>query len=119
MPIKTNQYIPSLCVPWMYDHKAFLVGSGAHWYLSGGKLRFPRDLDFVIDPREWNRVTRTIEGRKVRLNRFGGLKLVEQGVKIDVWPAYIEDYFEICSSYPKPGIALRVCPYLVLREGRQ
>lgn len=75
--------LPALVRSFCYAHEGWIVGSAA-LYLLGLKDDSPRDYDILIPFYQWGIACRSIpEGSST--NSHGGVKLISDGVTIDVW----------------------------------
>jgi hypothetical protein len=119
----------------LIDCNAWVVGSGALWFL--GKLKEPpRDFDIIVPPGSWMTAARIVNSKflAMRLNSFGGLKLsvtakwrlVEELeidnapsnkkiITIDLWPQHLEDFF-MHTPKVKKSWAVRIVPRSVICE---
>ncbi len=110
--------LPKIVHDWLWLNKAWIVGSGVTWYLGKpGEYAFPKDLDIVIPPNQWNLATKLINSNiKLRTNTFGGFKGVFDGVSVDFWPDNIEDLMEkgLFTSGKDEIFALRLNPHVII-----
>lgn len=96
---------------------AWLVGSGAEWYVSAGSGAMPKDLDIIVPPSDAGALTHLDQSR-VRLNSFGGIKLRMRGVTADVWFHTLDDF---TAASDKGGFAVRLKPFTLVKfeKGQQ
>lgn len=105
--------LPKIVHDWLWLYKAWIVGSGVDWYISDDKT-FPKDLDIIIPPKEWNYACKLIDKTvSLRTNSFGGFILVSNNIKIDFWPMNLEDFVEVSLNTTNKNQvqALRLNPY--------
>lgn len=95
-----------------WNHDAFIVG-GAVDFLIGKTSIEPKDYDVIVPLEEWRKAKMLLIGKDVKLNSFGGLKLTENGINIDIWPddaaLVVINYKASCNIlHPKSG-KLLIC----------
>ena len=115
---KRYKALPRLVHVLLLDFGAWLVGSGARYYLEETPTR-PRDWDVMIPPERWLEAVRTISLREpeISVNAFGGLKITcdpveKEVVSYDIWPGTLDTFL--------PGdnatqVAVRLNPYTVVK----
>ena len=108
--------LPEIAKLLLLNHRAWLVGSTAAWYLADGRGGF-NDVDLMVPFGEWmavSRVIRTMFGEEVALNNLGGFKLDDQGVDVDVWPMSLDDFLP---SNRDGEYCVRIRPPTVVKTG--
>lgn len=113
MSAKRYNLLPPIVLALMVDHSAWLVGSGAPYYL-GEREDEPRDWDLIVSPANWNAACRAIRlaGGLIQFNTFGGLKV---NGSMDVWCSTLDEF---ATNLPKASaIAVRMRPEQVVRIG--
>lgn len=82
--------IPLIVKTATYNHDGWVVGGSAQ-YLCGLTSKV-RDWDVIVPPNEWAKLCKTFPYKSVT-NTFGGIKLLENGVEVDLWPEELGLYF--------------------------
>lgn len=101
--------LPSFVRATLLLHRAFLVGSGAEWFLTQLAPQ-PRDFDVLVDPHEYQDACKMLTGINVRINSFGGTTVIGPPA-IDVIPMDLGEYIKRCSG----NIAVSLMPFRVVR----
>jgi hypothetical protein len=101
--------LPSFVRATLLLHRAFLVGSGAEWFLTQLTPQ-PRDFDVLVDPHEYQDACKMLTGVDVRINSFGGTTVIGPPA-IDVIPMDLGEYVKRCSG----NIAVSLMPYRIIR----
>ena len=71
-------------------HGGWVVGGAARWMV--GKQDTLKDWDIIVPMRLWQDAQHLIPYGTLS-NTFGGFKVVEDGVEIDVWPEDLDHFF--------------------------
>ena len=89
--IRKYRELPELLRAILFDCDAYLVGSGALWYIDAS-AKMPKDLDVIVSPDDWNKACRMIgvSGIFDKLNSLGGLKVGGN----DIWMSTINEYIK-------------------------
>lgn len=89
-----HRLLPDVVMNILVDYKAWIVGSGADWYLrkDASKENMPRDLDVLVPPECFIRACRLLKGHSIAINSFGGIKFSADGVSCDVWGMSLEKF---------------------------
>ena len=110
--MKRHRELPDLIRAILFDCDAFLVGSGALWYIDMDAER-PKDLDVIVAPDDWNRVTRMIgiDNFIAVLNSLGGLKVDGN----DIWMSTVNEYIKTSlGKGKKPNVLVGINPNCVI-----
>lgn len=102
--------LPSFVRIALLTRRAFLVGSGAEWFLDQAGREPPRDFDVLIDPHDFQDACKLLTGVDVRINSFGGVTVIGPPA-IDVIPMDLGEYIKRCSG----NIAVSLMPFKVIR----
>lgn len=109
--------LPALVRSFCFNNQAWVVGGAALWLL---KLQdqAPRDYDLLIPFYTWGDACRTIpEGSKT--NSHGGIKLVQDDIKIDVWCGDIGWFFGQVPKTPAYGVNPKTMTFLTASREMQ
>lgn len=82
-PTKLHTVLPPLVRQLCWIHEAWIVG-GAARVLCGDEMGIPRDFDVLVPFHTWGRACLLIP-RGTPANSFGGFKVRQRGIEIDVW----------------------------------
>ena len=93
----------------LFNPGVLLVGSACKW-LIGEKQEQPGDFDIIVEPSQFQAVCRPLTNTAVRVNSFGGLKIVGPP-SIDVIPLSLTDFILQCDG----DIAIALRPYKIVR----
>lgn len=102
--------LPSFVRSTLLLHRAFLIGSGAEWFLHQENRQQPRDFDILVDPHAYQDACAPLTGVSVRINSFGGVTVIGPPA-IDVIPMDLGEYIKRCSG----NIAVSLMPFKVIR----
>lgn len=102
--------LPSFVRAVLLLHRAYLVGSGAEWFIDQAGKPLPRDFDVLVDPHEHQDACKLLTGVDVRINSFGGVTVIGPPL-IDVIPLDLGEYVKRCSG----NIAVSLMPFKVVR----
>lgn len=72
--------LPKIVSKLTHFHEAWVVGGAAD-----PENEFPRDWDVLVPLTKWQDAAGLIPDN-AKVNSFGGFKIVEDGIVIDVWP---------------------------------
>lgn len=113
--------LPGVVHTILIEEKAWLVGSGAHWYIDGADPEEePADYDLVVPTENYpSAILRMSDaGGEEAINSMGGTEFrFESGLEVDLWPQTIHEYVEISTSQGFSPIALvRLNPKVELKE---
>ena len=72
--------LPKLVIALTHNHDAWIVGSAA----DPDNLS-PRDYDVIVPHYEWGKAAHLVP-KTAQVNSFGGWKVCDGGVSIDIWP---------------------------------
>ncbi len=86
---------PSLVRMLVLNHNAWLIGGAAKAVLNNEDLDGLRDWDVHVPFSEWAHASLLIPAGS-QSNSFGGWKVIEKDVAIDIWPG---DVGEVVSRY--------------------
>jgi len=111
--MKYHQLMPTIVRTMCWSFDAWIVGSAAPKIFKKQELDAGTDFDVIVPPKNWNKATLCLVPYHPVINSFGGWKIVETPVIIDVWPDTLNDYFlrvqfssEPDAFHPKTGIFL-------------
>ena len=102
--------LPPIARALCYNHDGWIVGSSAEYFI-GLRDNIQRDLDILIPFYEWGNACKIVVAGTPS-NSFGGFKLIDSGVEIDMWAGDI-GYFMI-QNIKKPSYAVHIKSYTVL-----
>jgi hypothetical protein len=102
--------LPPIARTLCYNHDGWIVGSNAE-YLLGLRDEFQRDIDILVPFYEWGNACRIIPAGTPS-NSFGGFKLLDNGIEIDIWAGDIGWF--IAQVPNKPVYAVHVKSYTTL-----
>lgn len=102
--------LPPVARTLCYNHEGWVVGSTAE-YLLGLRDEPQRDLDILVPFYEWGNACRIVPAG-TPANSFGGFKLIDNDIEIDLWAGDIGWFI---SQVPnKPVYAIQIKSYTIL-----
>lgn len=102
--------LPPVARTLCYNHEGWIVGSTAE-YLVGIRDSPQRDLDILVPFYEWGNACRIVPAG-TPANSFGGFKLIDNTIEIDLWAGDIGWFI---SQVPnKPVYAVQIKSYTIL-----
>jgi len=87
---KPNRQLPVLVRQICLLFDAYIVGSGAK-FISGDTDQ-NNDWDIIIDPSRFEKFMLFMCDKNFRLNSWGGFKIMDGDIEVDVWPQTLESY---------------------------
>lgn len=107
--------LPTVVRQFLYISNGWLVGSGAP-YLIGTTDDIPKDWDIIVPFKYWNKtVFCLIENATV--NSKGGVRIITDEVKLDMWPGELDWYFRQIPHFPAYAVNLCSCVCLTAEKG--
>ncbi len=94
--MKTPQRLQPISRVLCYVFDGWIVG-GAVPYISCKSEESPKDIDIIVSPNVWREVSLILPKNSI-LNTLGGMKFIDNGVSVDVWPDEIGRL--LTQSYP-------------------
>ena len=119
---KNTKYrnLPKEVMSWLLLEGAWLVGSGAAWYV-GDSAKQPKDYDVLISPERLPNALlhARAAGGTLGYTSFGGLRAILNRSVIDFWPMGLETFIGLYAvdRVSKPQVAFRFRPRTILRWG--
>lgn len=106
--------LPLLVKSFSFNNDGWIVGGGAK-YLLGISHEQPRDWDILIPLENWDQACKVIPlGSKT--NSFGGIKIKQDGIEIDVWADSLSHFINIQHFHPNYAINLKSFNYIVMNN---
>ncbi len=109
--------LPAIVRSFCFSNEAWIVGSCAKWLLTLTETP-PRDFDLLIPFYCWGQASRTIPVGSLT-NSNGGVKLVVDGVSIDVWAGDIGWFLSQVPAIPAYAVNPRFMTFLTADRVQQ
>jgi hypothetical protein len=74
-----------------FTHNSWIVGGGAKFLC--GLTNNIKDWDIIVPLIEWRYVSKSIPYQS-KTNTFGGIKIIENNIEIDIWAEDLGSYFQ-------------------------
>lgn len=102
--------LPGIVRSFCFNNDAWIVGGAAKWLL-GIQEELPRDYDLLVPFWTWGIACRTIPENSPT-NSQGGIKVLTDGVCIDVWAGDIGWFLAQVPSYPAYAVQPKSMAFL-------
>lgn len=80
MNIKELPQIPTFLAR---EFEAWIVGTAAD---PNSQLSNIKDIDVVVPFSQWARASKIISLKEPSCNKYGGWKIIDEGIVVDIWP---------------------------------
>lgn len=107
--------LPLVVRSFCFNHEGWIVGGGAN-YLIGLTNKIPRDWDILIPLEHWNVACKSFPKGSVT-NSFGGVKIVNDGIELDVWGDSLSNFILTNHFHPGAVVNLKNFTFLVFDKG--
>ena len=94
----------------VYTHDSWIVGGCANYFIDES-ISFVRDLDIIVPFYEWGLACKMVKAGTPS-NSFGGFKVIDDGLEIDMWCGDIG--YLIANSPQKPIYAVHPRTYTII-----
>lgn len=89
------RYIPSIVKTACFNYEGWIVGGAAEFLI--GKIKpyseKPKDWDVIVPVTKWEYIFPIVPYKFANVNTFGGFKIFENDIEIDIWPEDLGHFF--------------------------
>lgn len=85
------RHMPSLVKTACFNYEGWVVGGGAEFLI--GNIKEPKDWDVIVPVTKWEHIFPIVPYKFAEVNTFGGFKVLENDIEIDIWPEDLGHFF--------------------------